>query len=86
MGGSADASNPRAHDTVELRNTHGAVAFYSLGQGGNLVAVRDSDMGQCPDCEKAVMTYYQTGQIDPVCKTCGAHRVVLQQYMVHGHQ
>jgi hypothetical protein len=83
MSMGSDSSAPKS---AILINHGGHEAIYTVGQGGQIIAYTDGKVEHCAQCEADVKAYYMTGQIDPVCKVCGATRTVIPYDSSGGHQ
>ena len=81
MGG--ESSPPKS---AILITNHGHEEIFTVGQGGQVIAYTDGKAVHCAQCEADVKAYYLTGQIDPVCKVCGATRTVIPYDSTVGHQ
>jgi hypothetical protein len=81
MGGGSSPSK-----SAVLITNHGHSEIFTAGQGGQIIAYTDGKAEHCAQCEADVKAYYLTGQIDPVCKMCGATRTVIPYDASVGHQ
>jgi len=72
------SANPK-DNLVVITGAHGATATFAYDAGASKAKMMSStgDMTKCTACMADVDKYYTTGMIDPVCKECGAKRMVV---------
>src|SRR4051812_16723806 len=81
-----EAMASTAKDTIVLHNNHGIVGVYTMSADGSLLSdTSEAGAAKCAECEADMKAYYMTGKIDPVCKVCGAKRVILSPTSTRGH-
>lgn len=60
-------------------NGGGTTIYLPSDDGKDVVLLSDGKSPACPDCKTSAIKYFQTGQLESKCPSCGAMRSVLTQ-------
>lgn len=55
-------------------NGGGTVIFLPSGDSNQVMMLSDGKTPMCADCKAAAIKYFQTGELEAKCPTCGAMR------------
>jgi len=70
---------------IVMTGSHGGTGTVVWDRtAGKPMVSKSEGMQDCPTCMKDASTYYSSGKMDPMCKDCGAKRMVVSPPGTHG--
>ena len=76
---SSPASSSEQRAVLVTGGNGGGTTIYLPSQDGKNATMLSSGAGkQCPECEAAAFKYFNTGELDPKCSTCGGTRTAFK--------
>jgi len=75
-GTSVSSSSPTPQRAVVVSggNGGGTTIFLPSEDNSHVIVMSTSGTKVCPDCQAAALKYFQTGELEAKCPTCGATR------------
>ena len=75
-GNASQSTGPLKAVMVGGGNGGGTTIYLPSDDGKDVVTLSDGKGPTCQDCRVAAMKYFQTGQLEAKCPTCGGTRTV----------